>query len=173
MEHATTMVPALGVGLWQQEGGQPLPNTVPGLTSGGGDAVTPGTTPAQGSEQAPGGVGGPGPGGAQAPVGLLSSPLMLMLLLVMVFMIFTTWSSGRKEKKRAAEMLASLKRGDRVLTAGGLIGTVHEVREDSIVLRVDDVSGAKAHFTRGSIQQVIRSAKSDSKSDSGDMAEAG
>src|SRR5690606_16872625 len=96
-----------------------------------------------------------------------------MLVLLMVFMVASTWMSSRKQKRQAAEMMASLKRGDRVLTAGGMIGTVHEVREDSIVLRVDDVSGAKAHFTRGAIQQVIKSGRSDAKSDDGSMAEAG
>ncbi|VAX39929.1 hypothetical protein MNBD_PLANCTO03-1006, partial [hydrothermal vent metagenome] len=104
----------------------------------------------------------------------LFNPLFIMLALVMVFMVFTTMMSGRREKKRTAEMLASLKRGDRVLTLGGMIGTIHELREDSIVLRVDDVSGAKAHFTRGAIQRVLKSAKS-SSSDVTDevVAEAG
>ncbi|MBK7405307.1 MAG: preprotein translocase subunit YajC [Phycisphaerales bacterium] len=128
-----------------------LPGSVPGLDSGGGADVPitgDGTASPTGQTQGP-----PSP----------FSPMFLMLALVVVFMIITTTMSGRKEKKRAANMLASLKRGDRVQTMGGMIGTVHEVKEDSIVLRIDDLSGAKAHFSKGAVQAVLKAAKSDSK----------
>ena len=85
----------------------------------------------------------------------------------------TTWHRVTCWRKLAEITGEHVKRGDRVLTVGGMLGTVQEVREDSIVLKVDDVSGAKAHFTRGAIQQVIKSAKSDGKSEGGAVAEAG
>ena len=166
MEHAMTMVPVVSVGLWQD--GEALPNAVPGIGAGSSGGA-PGVGDAATTGQPAGGAGA----GQPQMTSPFSSPLMLMLVLLMVFMIASTWMSSRKQKRQAAEMMASLKRGDRVLTVGGMLGTVQEVREDSIVLKVDDVSGAKAHFTRGAIQQVIKSAKSDGKSEGGAVAEAG
>jgi len=157
MQQAINTLPTLSIGLPQD--GTPLPNSVPGIgVPAGGGAV----------EGQPLSGGGTGP--AAPPPSGFSNFLLPMMLLVVVFMIFSTMMSSRREKKRAAEMLGSLKRGDRVLTAGGMIGTVHEVREDSIVLRVDDVSGAKAHFTRAAVQQVLKAAKSDTKAEA--VAEA-
>lgn len=152
MEDAITMWPTLTLGVLQD--GTPLPNSVPGIDSG---------TPTTAEGQAAPGGGGIGGTGTQPTTSLFNSPMFLMLGLVMVFMIFTTMMSSRREKKKAANMMASLKRGDKVLTLGGMIGTIHELRDDSIVLRVDDVSGAKAHFTRNAIQRVLKSAKSDNK----------
>jgi preprotein translocase subunit YajC len=160
MEHAMMTLPTVVIGLWQD--GQSLPNAVPGIGGGGSGAPVEGQ-PASG----PSGTGG------GAPVSPFGGPLIWMLVLLMVFMVASTFMSSRKQKRQAAEMLSSLKRGDRVVTAGGMLGTVHEVREDSIVLRVDDVSGAKAHFTRGAIQQVIKSSKSDAKPEGGEAGEAG
>ncbi len=159
MEDAMTMWPALTLGVVQD--GAPLPNSVPGIGSG---------PPVTGEGQAAPGGGGVG-GAGNTPQPGLFNPLFLMLALVMIFMVFTTMMSGRREKKRTAEMLASLKRGDKVLTLGGMIGTVHELRDDSIVLRLDDVSGAKCHFTRNAVQRVMKSAKSESKDEV--IAEAG
>lgn len=159
MQQAIHTLPAFLIGVSQD--GAELPNTVPGIGAPtGGGAVE--------GQPLPGG-GGTGP--ATPPPGGVGNFLLPMMLLVVVFMIFSTMMSSRREKKRTAEMLGALKRGDRVLTAGGMIGTVHEVREDSIVLRVDDVSGAKAHFTRGAVQQVLKAAKSDSNAEA--VAEAG
>lgn len=155
MEYATWgLWSASVVGLPQD--GQ-LPSSVPGVDSG--SVSTPGETPGAGT-----GAAGTGAGAANTPPSLFN-PMFLMLFLVVIFMIFTTTMSGRKEKKRVAGMLASLKRGDRVQTLGGLIGTIHEVREDSFVLRIDDVNGTKAHFSRGAVQGVLKSAKADSKSE--------
>ncbi len=156
MQQAIHTLPTFLIGISQD--GAELPNTVPGIGAPAGGAVE--------GQPLPGG----GAGSTAPPPGGFGSFMLPMMLLVVVFMIFSTMMSSRREKKRAAEMLGALKRGDRVLTAGGMIGTVHEVREDSIVLRVDDVSGAKAHFTRGAVQQVLKAAKSDSHAEA--VAEA-
>ena len=143
--------------------GQDLPTSVPGV----GPATDAGATQADGSA-----TGGTTGGGNTQASPTLFNPIFGILILFMLFMVVSTMMSARKEKRRAAEMMASLKRGDKVLTAGGMIGTIHEVREDSIVLRVDDVSGAKAHFTRGAIQKVIKPSKQDGKAEP-EVAQAG
>ena len=63
---------------------------------------------------------------------------------------------GRKEKRRRAEMLASLARNDKVHTVGGLIGTVTEVHDQEVVLRTDEASNTRVRIARSAITQVIK-----------------
>ena len=44
----------------------------------------------------------------------------------------------QRERKRHREMLAALKRGDEVITAGGLIGEIIHLRDDSVVLKTGE-----------------------------------
>ena len=89
------------------------------------------------------------------------------LLLVMIFVIGFSMLSSRKEKKRREQLLASIKKGEKVLTIGGIIGTIAEVRDDEVVLRVDENSNTRMRFTRSSIQQVLTPAPGGGSADSG------
>lgn len=150
-----SMAGAAGLGLWQ-EGGD-LPTQVPGIDQGG--------PAAPGQQGAP--PPGPGTGGTQG----FFNPVFLMLLLLLVFMILSTVMSSRREKRRVAEMLGGLKRGDRVQTLAGMIGTVHEVKEDAVVLRVDEATGTKIQFAKTAVQHVIKQARSDPKNEGAAGAE--
>jgi len=145
MQHSFlwTTTPSLG---FMQDGA--LPNAVPGI--GGSSAG--GTTGAPGD---PAGAGGGQPPAAK-PFG---NSIFIMLALLLVFMIVSSMMSARRAKKQTAAMLGGLKRGDRVLTAAGIFGSVHEVRDDAVVLKIDDVSGTKVQFAKHAIQQVVKSAK--------------
>ncbi len=77
----------------------------------------------------------------------------LLLMLVVFYAIM--FSSSRKQKKQRRDMLAAIKKGDRVMTIGGLIGTVLIVKEDEVVLKVDESTNTKIAFVRGSIQKVL------------------
>lgn len=69
------------------------------------------------------------------------SPLsMNILLMVVIFAIFyfLIIRPQHKEAKRIKAMLAALKKGDRVITVGGIYGTVVEVRGDSVILDLGD-----------------------------------
>lgn len=105
-------------------------------------------------QAAPGGA----PGGSAAGGGGFGL-LVPLLFGLMIFMIVTSMFSGRKEKKRRAEMLASVKKRDRVQTVGGIIGTVVEMKGEEIVLKVDEGSNTRIRFARTAVQQVIKSAK--------------
>ncbi|MNG41985.1 preprotein translocase subunit YajC [compost metagenome] len=50
-------------------------------------------------------------------------------------------------------MLKALKKGDKVVTIGGLHGTIMEISDDIVVLRVNDVT--KLTFDRGSISHSV------------------
>lgn len=83
-----------------------------------------------------------GSAGQQAGGGsAFGSPLsMNILLMVVIFAIFyfLIIRPQHKEAKRIKAMLAALKKGDRVITVGGIYGTVVEVRGDSVLLDLGD-----------------------------------
>ena len=61
-------------------------------------------------------------------------PLAIMFL-IFYFLILRPQKKREEERK---EMLNRLKKGDRVLTSGGLIGTIHAVEPNEIVIEVAD-----------------------------------
>jgi preprotein translocase subunit YajC len=88
---------------------------------------------------------------------LLMSPLMLIALFLILLMYMN--ARGRKKEQRKYEdMLNALKRNDRVQTAGGVIGTVVDVREGEVILKVDETSNVKMRFARSAIKAVIQEA---------------
>jgi len=111
---------------------------------------------------APGAATGGGGGASQGP-GL---GLILPFVAVMAIMLIFSSRTGRKEKKRQQQMLASLGKGDKIVTIGGQIGVIDQVREHEVVVRIDENSNTKARFTKASIQQVLESAKGGASSES-------
>ncbi|MBL8862632.1 MAG: preprotein translocase subunit YajC [Planctomycetes bacterium] len=58
-----------------------------------------------------------------------------------------------KQRKRRTEMLAALKKGDRVQTSGGLLGTVVQVQDQVVTLQVDE--GVRLRFALSAIGSVL------------------
>ena len=56
-----------------------------------------------------------------------------MILIMWLFM----WRPESKRRKQMQEFLANLKKGDKIITAGGIHGTVKEVQEPTLLLEVD------------------------------------
>ena len=67
-------------------------------------------------------------------VGILFS--LLPLLLVFVLMYFMMIRPEKKRRKKEQDMLASLKKGDRVCTIGGIYATIESIKDDTITLSV-------------------------------------
>lgn len=78
------------------------------------------------------------------------------IIMFAVFYFLLIRPQQRKSKVRNS-MLSSLKKGDKVTTIGGLHGTILEISDDIIVLRVNDVT--KLTFDRASINNVTSSAE--------------
>jgi preprotein translocase subunit YajC len=117
---------------------------------------------AQQTQQTPG-------GGAPQPNPNQTSPPFDMFLVVgiglLVFLIFTTWMRGSQERKQQQErekMLKALKKGDKVSTVGGVVGTVAEMHSDKqeVVLKVDEHSNTRIRFSRSAIQSVLHAKSS-------------
>lgn len=83
-----------------------------------------------------------------------ANPMVLPFVLIAVFFIFMS-RNKKKQEKQAQDLRNSLKKGDRVQTIGGILGTVYEARENEVVLKVDETNNTKLRFTRNAIHRVI------------------
>ncbi len=141
---------------WIQAAGE-VSGAVLGLApmqEGGADSATSGAlggtvTGADGSTTQGGQNPPPPTGGGMQMIWIIMLPMLLLL-------IFSSVMGGRKEKKKRAELMASLKKHDKVQTIGGIIGTVVELSGDEVVLRVDETSKTRVRFSRTAIQQILR-----------------
>ena len=85
--------------------------------------------------------------------GGLLSLLFPLILMFAIFYFLLILPQSRREKKRRA-MLGQIKRGDRVVTTGGIIGSIHRVDEDSITIKVSGDVTLK--LEKGAIRQVLK-----------------
>jgi len=87
------------------------------------------------------------------------SGFALLLPIPFLFYFLIILPQQQQEKKRK-QMIESLKKNDKVLTTGGIYGTVVSVDggNDRVVLRVDDERGVRMAFTRSSVARVLEPA---------------
>ena len=64
--------------------------------------------------------------------------MWIMLALIFGVMWFFMIRPQRKQQKELQNFRDSLKKGDKVVTIGGIFGTVCEVKEDSVLIEVDN-----------------------------------
>ncbi|MBM4099726.1 MAG: preprotein translocase subunit YajC [Planctomycetes bacterium] len=95
--------------------------------------------------------------GAAAPQAAPAGPgFMIMMVVLLGAMILFSFVSARREKKKRAALLDNIKKHDKVLTIGGVVGTVVEMKDDAVVLKVDETSNTRITFTKTAISQVIQ-----------------
>ncbi len=87
----------------------------------------------------------------QAPAGGAGAGLILFLPIVLLF-VYMFYSQNRKQKKWQA-MLGELKTGDKVVTSGGIRGTIVALKDDALHLRVPP-DNLRLEVTRSSIVSV-------------------
>ena len=88
----------------------------------------------------------------------LNGPMFPIILGIIVLYFFMFRSKKGDEKKRT-NMLKEMKKGDRVQTIGGILGTVVEVRDTDVLVKVDESTNTKIKFTRSAIHHVIEEEK--------------
>ncbi len=73
----------------------------------------------------------------------------LPLILVFVIFYFLVLRPQSKRQKDLQKMIQAIKRGDRVVTSGGIFGEVADVKETTVMLRISE--NVKVEFTKQSI----------------------
>lgn len=74
-----------------------------------------------------------------------------MFLVMYFFMI----RPQKKRQKQQQQMQTSLQKNARIRTIGGIIGTVVDVRDDEVVIKIDEASNTKMRITRGAVGKVL------------------
>jgi len=77
--------------------------------------------------------------------------LIFLALIFGVFYFFIIRPQSQKQKK-IQEKVSNLKKGDKVVTSGGMIGQVTTIDDDSILVEID--SNVKARFLKSAITDV-------------------
>lgn len=77
------------------------------------------------------------------------------LILMMAVFYFIMFRGQKKERQKHDDMIKALKRNDRVLTIGGIVGTVIDTRDNEVVLKVDEANNVKMRFLRSAIKERL------------------
>lgn len=101
--------------------------------------------------------GKPGGGGG----GIFGGDWTFLIIIMGVFLLMYIFmgSGRRKEQAKRKQMLENIKKGDKVTTIGGVCGTITDVRENEVVVKVDD--NARMKFARWAIRGVGDEAKTE------------
>jgi preprotein translocase subunit YajC len=87
------------------------------------------------------------------------NPLLTLapIAVIGVFLYMLAIRPMKKQEKERKALLESIKKNDRVLTTGGIIGVIATIRDkdDEIVLKVDENSNVRIRVTRSSIVRVL------------------
>ena len=89
-------------------------------------------------------------------VGATGTPILAQLLpfaIVIFFFYFLLIRPQQTQAKKRNQLLSSLKRGDKVLTVGGLHAEITAIRDD--VLTVSLADGIEVKMSRGGVSSVI------------------
>ena len=91
---------------------------------------------------------------AGAPSASGTASLLTFLPVIFIFVIFYFFliRPQNKKQKETEKMINALKKGDKVITIGGIHGVVSSVKEKTIIVKVDD--NCKIEFNRTAISSV-------------------
>jgi preprotein translocase subunit YajC len=82
-----------------------------------------------------------------------SSPFLqfLPLILIFVVMYFVLMRGPRKQQQQHKQMVQTLKKNDRVRTIGGIFGTIVDVKDDEVTLKIDESNNTKIRVSMSAI----------------------
>ncbi len=95
-----------------------------------------------------------------SPEGGLFSTLIMFALIIGIF-YFLILRPQQKRQKDRQKMLDQVRKGDKIVTAGGLHGTVAGVDDKTLLVQVAD--NVKLKFDRSAVASIVREGEGDSK----------
>ena len=115
-----------------------------------------------------GAMGGqPAGGEAPGPAGFITSILPFVLIIgIFYFLIIRPQNKKRKETEK---MLSALKKGDKIVTIGGIYGTVQTVKESTVIIKIDE--NTKVEFSRSAVSNVVSASKEEKIEDKSEVKE--
>jgi len=95
--------------------------------------------------------------------GLFDSSFVWVMLLMFAVIYFVMMRPQKKKQQQHKDMLGNLKKNDRVRTIGGIIGTIVDVRDDEVVLKIDESTNTKIHLVRSAVSTVFSEEQGDQR----------
>ena len=85
----------------------------------------------------------------------MSAAIVNLLPIILFFVIFYLLLIRPQQKRQRAiqQMQANLKKGDKIITIGGLHGIIDSVNEDKVVIRAGD--GTRLTYDRSAVREVV------------------
>jgi preprotein translocase subunit YajC len=68
---------------------------------------------------------------------------IILIVLMVVVMYFFLMRGPRKKQQEHKQLVQSLKKNDKVRTIGGIIGTIVDIKDDEITLKIDETNNTK------------------------------
>jgi preprotein translocase subunit YajC len=93
-----------------------------------------------------------------APQGKKTGPSLttfLPFILIFVVMYMLLLRGPRKQQQQHKQMMQGLKKNDRVRTIGGIMGTIVDVRDDEVTLKVDESNNTKIKISASAISKNV------------------
>ncbi len=84
--------------------------------------------------------------------GSMVSSLIMFVAIIAIF-YFLIYRPQKKRDKEAKAMISAMKKGDKVVTIGGIHGTIVTVKDKTVVVKVDD--SARIEFSKEAISSVV------------------
>jgi len=98
----------------------------------------------------------PAPAPQRRAPGMQQFIFIALLILVMYFLIFR---GPKKKQQQQQKMVRNLKKNDRVRTIGGILGTVVDIKENEITLKIDESNNTKIKIVASAIGANISQQK--------------
>lgn len=84
--------------------------------------------------------------------GSMASTIIMFVAIIAIF-YFLIYRPQKKRDKEAKAMIEAMKKGDKVVTIGGIHGTIITVKDKTVVVKVDD--SARIEFSKEAISSVV------------------
>jgi preprotein translocase subunit YajC len=80
-------------------------------------------------------------------------------VLMFIVLYFLLLRPQRKKENERKKMIDAVKKGDKVVTIGGMHGTVVQVKDDDLIIRIDPQKDICVKFTRAAVHRVVSAEK--------------
>ncbi len=90
--------------------------------------------------------------GTGSTAGSMTTTFITFGLIIVIF-YFLIIRPQKKREKETKNMLSTMKKGDKIVTIGGIRGTIVSVKDATVVVKVDD--NTRIEFTKGAIAQIL------------------